>query len=41
MRIGMDSSWFASLEDAMRDSMAWDGTGRTQKVFHKRSVVLP
>jgi hypothetical protein len=22
--IGMDCSWFASLEDAMRDSMAWD-----------------
>jgi len=22
--IGMDSSWFASLEDAMRNSMAWD-----------------
>jgi len=25
MSIGMDSSWFESLEDAMRDSMAWDG----------------
>jgi hypothetical protein len=25
MSIGMDSSWFASLEDAMRNSMAWDG----------------
>jgi len=24
MSIGMDSSWFASLEDAMRNSMAWD-----------------
>jgi len=24
MNIGMDSSWFASLEDAMRGSMAWD-----------------
>jgi len=23
--IGMDSGWFASLEDAMRESMAWDG----------------
>jgi hypothetical protein len=23
--IGMDSSWFASLEQAMRDCMAWDG----------------
>jgi hypothetical protein len=23
--IGMDSSWFASLEDAMRESSAWDG----------------
>lgn len=25
MGIGMDSGWFASLEGAMRDSMAWDG----------------
>ena len=25
MSIGMDSSWFISLEEAMRDSMAWDG----------------
>lgn len=25
MNIGMDSAWFASLEGAMRDSMAWDG----------------
>jgi hypothetical protein len=25
MSIGMDSAWFATLEDAMRDSMAWDG----------------
>lgn len=25
MSIGMDSSWFASLEDAVRGSMAWDG----------------
>lgn len=25
MNIGMDSGWFASLEGAMRDSMAWDG----------------
>lgn len=24
MSIGMDSGWFASLEGAMRDSMAWD-----------------
>jgi hypothetical protein len=24
--IGMDSGWFASLEDAMRESMAWEGT---------------
>jgi len=24
LSIGMDSAWFASLEDAMRDSMAWD-----------------
>lgn len=23
--IGMDCSWYASLEDAMRQSMAWDG----------------
>jgi len=21
----MDAAWFVSLEDAMRDSMAWDG----------------
>jgi hypothetical protein len=25
MRIGMDCNWFARLEDAMRESMAWDG----------------
>ena len=25
MSIGMDSGWFASLEGAFRDSMAWDG----------------
>jgi hypothetical protein len=25
MSIGMDCAWFASLEDAMRESMAWDG----------------
>jgi hypothetical protein len=24
--IGMDSGWFASLEEAMRDSAAWDGS---------------
>jgi len=24
--IGMDSAWHASLEDAMRNSMAWHGT---------------
>jgi hypothetical protein len=24
MNIGMDSAWFASLEDAFRESMAWD-----------------
>jgi len=24
MSIGMDSGWFISLEQAMRDSMAWD-----------------
>ena len=24
MSIGMDSGWFTSLEQAMRDSMAWD-----------------
>jgi hypothetical protein len=23
--IGMDSAWFVSLEDAMRESIAWDG----------------
>ena len=23
--IGMDCSWFACLEDALRESMAWDG----------------
>ena len=25
MSIGMDSAWYASLEDAVRESMAWDG----------------
>jgi len=25
MGIGMDSSWFPTLESAMRESMAWDG----------------
>ena len=25
MSIGMDCCWFASLEDAMRNSMAWEG----------------
>jgi hypothetical protein len=25
MSIGMDSAWYATLEDAMRESMAWDG----------------
>lgn len=25
MSIGMDSGWFASLERAVRESMAWDG----------------
>lgn len=25
MSIGMDCGWIASLEDAMRESMAWDG----------------
>src|SRR5260370_40435213 len=25
MNIGVDSCWFASLEDALRNSMAWDG----------------
>jgi len=24
MNMGMDSSWFASLDDAMRESMAWE-----------------
>ena len=24
MNIGMDSAWYASLEDAMRESQAWD-----------------
>ncbi len=24
MNIGMDSGWYASLEDAIRESMAWD-----------------
>jgi hypothetical protein len=24
--IGMDSGWFPTLESAMRESMAWDGT---------------
>lgn len=26
MSMGMDSAWFVSLESAMRESMAWDGT---------------
>lgn len=26
MSIGMDCSWFVSLEDAMRESAAWDGS---------------
>jgi hypothetical protein len=25
MNIGMDCSWYANLEDAMRESQAWDG----------------
>jgi hypothetical protein len=25
MTIGMDAAWYATLEDAMRESMAWDG----------------
>jgi len=25
MSIGMDSAWFASFEDAIRESAAWDG----------------
>lgn len=25
MSMGMDSAWFASLEGAVRESMAWDG----------------
>jgi len=25
MSIGMDSAWFTSLEDAIRESAAWDG----------------
>lgn len=25
MSIGMDCAWYATLEDAMRESMAWDG----------------
>ena len=25
MSMGMDSGWYTSLEDAIRDSMAWDG----------------
>ena len=25
MGIGMDSGWYSRLEDAMRESMAWDG----------------
>ena len=26
MSIGMDCAWYASLEDAMRGSIAWDGS---------------
>jgi hypothetical protein len=26
MGIGMDCGWFPTLEAAMRDSMAWDGS---------------
>ena len=25
MNMGMDSAWFSNLEDAMRNSQAWDG----------------
>jgi hypothetical protein len=25
LSMGMDSQWFTSLEDAVRESMAWDG----------------
>ena len=25
LSMGMDSGWYASLEDAVRESMAWDG----------------
>jgi hypothetical protein len=25
MSLGMDSGWFAMLEGAVRESMAWDG----------------
>jgi hypothetical protein len=25
LNMGMDSGWFVSLEDAVRESMAWDG----------------
>jgi hypothetical protein len=25
MNIGMDCSWYANLEDAMRESQPWDG----------------
>jgi hypothetical protein len=25
LNIGMDSAWFVSLEEAVRDSMAWEG----------------
>ena len=25
MNMGMDSAWFATLEDAVRESPAWDG----------------
>jgi hypothetical protein len=29
MNIGMDSAWFATLEGAVRESMAWDGPNPT------------
>jgi hypothetical protein len=31
MNIGMDCQWYASLEDAMRGSMAWDGPKKATK----------
>jgi hypothetical protein len=34
MSIGMDCGWFISLEEAVRDPMAWDGVSPTDYEVH-------